>query len=220
MTVTTGRTLEDDRPVPGTGFEVEEGSELAELLAERTGPLTSHPTRPVWGAPLEGPEDTVRTLSVLGAGYDGPPEHYHEQSLERFEVLGGQPVFEIDGADHRAEPGETVTIETGERHTFRVEEGLSYMITDVHSPGRLRQVFPTLGGLAHDDAADVENPLQQAVIADRLTGNTVFTEPDPRVGRPLTSLLSPLARLGGYRAAYAKYSQPAFWRTHVEQPDL
>ncbi|MFB6126529.1 MAG: cupin domain-containing protein [Halolamina sp.] len=222
-TVTTGRTLDEaDEPVPGTGFEFDADGELASLLAERTGPLNSHPTRPVWSAPLAAPEEeTIRSVSVLGPGYDGLPEHYHERSIERFEVRAGRPVFHVDGEDRPAKPGETVTVDTGQRHSFSVPgDDLSYMVTDIHSPGRLRHVLPTLGGIAHDPEADAENPLRLAMVARRLAGNTVFTELDPRIGEPLTRALEPLARLGGYRGAYAKYRQPAFWRAHVEQPRL
>jgi len=223
MSVTTGRTLNSDgQPVPGTGFQVDPDGDLAELLAERTEPLNSHPTRPVWGAPLESPDgETLRSLSVLGPGYGGPPEHYHEQSVERFDVRAGEPTFHVDGTDRRARPGETVTVETGQRHTFSLEDDeLSYMVTDIRAPGRLRHVLPTLGGLAHDDDRDAEDPLQQVMVARRLAGNTVFTESDPRVSRPLTRALAPVARLRGYRGAYAEYRQPAFWEAHVEQPDL
>lgn len=223
MSVTTGRTLDAERqPVPGTGFQLDPDGDLAGLLAERTGPLNSHPTQPVWGAPLESPDgETIRSLSILGPGYEGPPEHYHEQSVERFDVRAGEPTFHVDGEPRRARPGETVTVETGQRHTFSVDgDELSYMLADIHTPGRLRYVLPTLGGLAHDEEMDAEDLLQQVMVARRLAGNTVFTEPDPRVARPLTRALAPIARLRGYQGAYEKYRQPAFWEAHVEQPDL
>ena len=34
-----------------------------------------------------------------------------------------------------------------------------------------------------------------------------------------TGTLAPVARLAGYRAAYAEYMRPSFWRRHVEQPE-
>lgn len=217
----TGRTLDAaGEPIPGTGFDVDPESELGRLLAERTGPLTSHPTQPVWSVPLESPDpDVMRSLSVMGPGYGGPPEHYHEHSVERFDVRGGELVFTVDGVDRRAGPGDVVTVEPGERHGFRVDgDGLTYAVVDVHDPGRLRYVLPTLGGIAHDDAVDEESTLQGVAIARALEGNTVFTDTDPRVAGPLTRLLDPVARLGGYQGAYGTYMQPAFWREHVEQP--
>jgi len=219
-TVTTGRTLDaNGDPVPGTGFELDPDSQFADRVRERTGPVTSHPTRPVWGIPLEGSGNTVRTLSVFGPGYGGPPEHYHEQSPERFEVERGSLTMMLDGTDHEVTAGETATVETGVTHTFRNDtDKRAVVITNIYSPGRLRQVLPTLGGLAHDDDGNPENPLQQALVADRLDGNTVFTRQERL--EPLSRLLTPVAELAGYQGAYAKYTQPAFWERHVEQPDL
>ena len=223
--ITTGRTLgADGRPVPGTGFEVDPDGELGGLLAKRDGPVSSHPTQPVWNVPLPDCEDdpeTIRSVGVYGPGYDGPPEHYHEQSVERFEVLSGEVTFQVDGRDRTAGAGETVTVGRGERHTFGVEsDDLSYVRVDIGSPGRLRHVLPTLGGLAHDDDTALRDPLQLALLADRLDGNTVFTAPSESVVQPLRAALAPLARLRGYNGAYAKYTRDAFWERHVEQPDL
>lgn len=65
---------------------------LADRIGERTGPISSHPTRPVWGLPLEESGDTIRTRSIFDPRDDGPPEHYHEQSTESFDVKL-QPAF-------------------------------------------------------------------------------------------------------------------------------
>jgi mannose-6-phosphate isomerase-like protein (cupin superfamily) len=221
---TTGRTLDaDGQPVAGTGFSYEPESRLADAIRSRRGPLTSHPTRPSWGTlptPVEGTEDVHRALSILGPGYDGPPRHYHEVSEEHFRVLRGEVVFDLDGTERRVSAGETVTVETGVPHSFRCPEGgeIAVMRTEISPPGRIGHVLPTLGGLAHDPEVDADNPLQQAAIAKRLEGDTVFLELDRRVAKPLTDALAPVARLRGYRGGYAKYAQPAFWERHVEQP--
>ena len=220
--ITTGRTLDDrGEPVAGTGFDLDPDSDLATLLRERTGPLTSHPTRDAWAARLSADEDLLRSVSVFGPGYTGPPEHYHKVSNEAFDVRRGTLAFTVDGEQQRATAGERFEVPTGVRHTFRCaspERGV--VITEIEPPGRIAHVLPTLGGIAHDTAADAENPLQRAIIADRLADDTVFTERDPRITKPLAALLAPVAKARGYRAAYAKYRQPAFWQRHVEQPDL
>lgn len=220
--VTTGRTLDDrGEPVAGTGFDLDPAGDLAALLRERTGPLTSHPTRDAWAAPLAADDDLLRSVSVFGPGYTGPPEHYHEVSDEAFDVRQGTLGFTLDGEAHRATAGERFEVPTGVRHTFRCEgPELGVVVAEIEPPGRIGHVLPTLGGIAHDDAIDAENPLQRAIIADKLAGDTVFTERDPRVTRPLAALLAPVAKAWGYRAAYGKYQQPAFWERHVEQPDL
>lgn len=105
---------------------------VAALLAERTGPVTSHPTRPVWGAPLDGPEGTMRQVSIVGAGYGGPPEQYHTRSDAVFDVRRGAVTFTLDGTDR--------TVAAGVRHTFRNEgDETALVVTSIHDPGRLRR---------------------------------------------------------------------------------
>jgi hypothetical protein len=94
------------------------------------------------------------------------------------------------------------------------------MIVDIESPGCLRQVLPTLSGLAHDADRNPDNPLQQAAIARRLSGNTVFTNINPDLSQPLSAALGPIAKLRGYRGAYGTYMQDGFWERHVEQPEM
>lgn len=220
--LTTGRTLSDGDPVPGTGFEVDPDGWLADTIAGRTGPVTSHPTRPVWGIPLPRADDdpeTIRTLSVVGPGYAGPPEHYHARSVESFEVREGEVTFTLAGTDRTVSAGESITVETGTRHTFHNDGAeRALMVAEIGSPGRLNEVLPTLGGLAHDPDRDPSHPLQRAAVATALSGNTVFTDQErPGVGA-LVEALAPVARSAGYRGAYGKYLQDAFWRRHVEQP--
>lgn len=220
-TVTTGRTLDvNGRSIDGTGFQVDTDGELADLLRRRIGPLTSHPTRQTWGAPLADTNDRFRSVSVFGPDYTGPPEHYHEVSTERFDVRRGTVVFEIDGQEEPVTAGEEFTVSPGTRHCFRAVGERAVVVTEISPPGRIRHVLPTLGGIAHDEAIDADSPLQRAVIADRLAQDTVFTERDPRITRPLSALLAPAAQLAGYRGGYAKYDTEAFWARHVEQPNL
>ena len=218
-TYVTGRTLDrTGDPIPETGFAVETGSWLDGRLRDRTGPITSHPTRSVWGIPLSDGDGPIRTLSVFGAGYDGPPAHHHDRSVEVFEVESGSLTVTLDGAERTVRAGESVTVDTGVVHSFRNGAGERALVTtEIRSPGRLRQVLPTLGGLAHDRSRSPDDPLQQALVADALDGNTTFVRGEGIAGA-VAGALAPIARLAGYRAAYATYTRPAFWRAHVEQP--
>ena len=242
-TITTGRTLDaDGEPIPGTGFELDTESWLATQIRDRSGPISSHPTQPMWSVPVGTGEtdgetadgaggrvdgaggtadETVRGVSVVGRGYDGPPPHYHTQSRERFDVRRGELTLELDGTRRRVPAGETAVVETGVEHTFRVEtDERAVVVTEIDSPGRLRAVLPTLGGLAHDGDRDPDDPLQRAVIADRLADHTVFTAAEGGLLGAATELLAPVGRAAGYQAAYGEYLSPAFWRAHVEQPSL
>ena len=232
-TITTGRTLDaDGEPIPGTGFELDTESWLATQIRERSGPISSHPTQPMWSIPVGASEtdgetgggtadETVRGVSVVARGYDGPPPHYHTQSRERFDVRRGELTLELDGAERRVPAGETAVVETGVEHTFRVEtDDRAVVVTEIDTPGRLRSVLPTLGGLAHDTDRDPDDPPQRAVIADRLADHTVFTAAEGGLVGAATELLAPVGRAAGYQAAYGEYLTPAFWRAHVEQPSL
>jgi len=232
-TITTGRTLDGDgEPIPGTGFELDTESWLATQIRGRSGPISSHPTQPMWSVPVGAREagesvdggtgdETVRGVSVVGRGYDGPPPHYHTRSHERFDVRHGELTLALDGTERRVPAGETATVETGVEHTFSVEtDERAVVVTEIDTPGRLRSVLPTLGGLAHDGDRSPDDPLQRAVIADRLADHTVFTAAEGGLLGAATELLAPVGRAAGYRAAYGEYLSPAFWRAHVEQPSL
>ena len=218
-TYVTGRTLgADGEPIPGTGFEVVEGGWLDDRVRERVGPITSHPTRSVWGIPLAEDDGPIRTLSVFGSGYGGPPAHYHERSVEVFAVESGALTMRLDDTERTAVAGESVTVDAGVVHAFRnAGDERALVVTEIRSPGRLRQVLPTLGGLAHDRSRSTDDPLQRALVADALDGNTTFLRSEGVAGA-VASAVVPAARLAGYRGAYATYLQPSFWRAHVEQP--
>ena len=223
--IVTGRTLDGDGdPVPGTGFELDEDGWLSDLLCERAGPVRSHPTRGIWSAPLQtarGDGDQMRILSLFEPGYAGPPEHYHEVSQERFEIRRGSFSFSVDGTGRTVSAGETIVVKKGDRHTFSYDDdALGVSVTTVEPPGRIGHVLPTFAGIAHDERRSSDNLLQQAIIAKRLAGDTVFTERSSLLSDVATNVLAPLARLRNYQAAYAKYQQPAFWEQHVEQPEL
>jgi quercetin dioxygenase-like cupin family protein len=223
MTTVTGRTLDENGdPIPGTGFEYEEDGLIADLLAQRVGPLNSHPTRPTWGTPLERPDeghDRVCILSIFGPGFEGPPEHYHEVSVETFDVRQGTVTFTADDSDYTVTAGETLVVETGTRHTFNCPgDELTVVVTTIAPLGRIGYVLSTLSGIAHDPTVDADDPLQRALIAKRLHGDTVFTEAESGVRRVATDVLAPLAKLRGYQGGYGRYRQDAFWERHVEQP--
>lgn len=223
--IVTGRTLDGKRgPIPGTGFEFDEDGWLADLLSERAGPVRSHPTRGTWSAPLQtarGEGDQLRVLSIFAPGYEGPPEHYHQVSEERFDVRQGTFTFGIAGARRAVSAGETLTVETGTRHTFDYDgDELGVSVTVVEPPGRIGHVLPTFAGIAHDERRSEDDPLQRAIIAKRLADDTVFTERASPLADVAVDVLAALASLRGYQAAYARYRQPVFWEQHVEQPEL
>jgi quercetin dioxygenase-like cupin family protein len=50
---------------------------------------------------------------------EGPPLHLHHQQDEWWHILEGQYLFEVDGRQMRAGPGDTVFAPRGSRHTYQ-----------------------------------------------------------------------------------------------------
>jgi len=224
-TVTFGRTLVDGVPTD-EGLTLPADSPTMELLSTATGPLLSNPQRGEYGIALVTADDTdgeyMRSLAVTPPGAQGPPEHVHPSYAERFEVVEGELTVELDGEPQVLDAGEQVTVEAGQRHTFRndSEEYASFTL-EARPAGRLTDVVQTLYGMAHEGklTASGDPPFWQAmVMADELREDTVFTSPPPVVQRLLSAVLAPIARRKGYRVAYLDYSDPAFWTDRVEQP--
>jgi hypothetical protein len=56
----------------------------------------------------------------------------------------------LDDGERTVSAGETATVDTDVVHTFRNgTDERALVVTEIRSPGRLRHVPPTLGGLAH-----------------------------------------------------------------------
>lgn len=225
--MTTGRRLVDGEAVGG-GFSVDADGPTVKKLREIEGPLVSNPVTGEWLGSLvtadESKGEYVRTVGVFAPGNEGPPEHYHIESEESFEVLEGELLFEVDGEERLLEEGESVVVEPGTRHTFsNPSESASSCLMGAEPVGKIAYVVLTLFGLGHegklsDDGAP--NPLQGAVITSELSDDTVFTSPPPAVQCATAKTLAPVGKLLGYRAVYPRYETDHFWENHVEQPEL
>ena len=51
------------------------------------------------------------------------PSHYHQIKTESFYMLWGQLRVELDGTEHRLEPGDLLSIERGQDHAFSTDTG-------------------------------------------------------------------------------------------------
>jgi len=224
-TVTFGRTLVDGVPVD-EGLTLPVDSPTMALLASATGPLLSNPQLGEYGIALVTAEETegasLRALAITPPGAQGPPEHVHPNYAERFEIIEGSFVVEVDGTPQLLESGDHATVEAGRRHTFRNEsDDYASVVVEARPAGRLTDVVQSMFGLAHEGklTADGNPPFWQVmVMADELRDDTVFTSPPPVVQRLLSAVCAPIGRRLGYRAAYPAYNDPAFWTERVEQP--
>lgn len=223
--ITFGRRLVDGEPV-GEGVTIDVGGPAAELLRKRTSFLISNPVVGEWVVALTGGAETdgayERGLGFYSPASRGPPDHFHPNHQERFEVVEGTFVFTIDGEDTRLGPNEAVTVPPGTPHTFRNETtDVGVFVAELRPASAVNEVIVTLAGLAHDGKlSDSGRPrfLQAILMGAALADHTAFTAPPPSIQRLFTTVLGPFARRRGYRATYPRYLDESFWETRVEQP--
>jgi mannose-6-phosphate isomerase-like protein (cupin superfamily) len=223
----TGRTIDGNgKPVDGTGFEYDSAGRLAELLARRISPLFSQPVTREWVFGLNLSKATggefERGVGIFTPGNKGPAEHFHPTYDEHFELVEGDFIFRIDGAERQAGAGEKFTVQKGVPHTFRcVGNTPGVVIVETRPAARTGEVIATLFGMAHEGLLTSQGQpkmMQAMVIGSEYADDTVFTSPPPNIAIPMAKALAPIGRMLGYRSTYPKYSEASFWSAHVEQP--
>lgn len=225
--LTTGEKLDDSgNPIQGTGFEYESGSHLEDLLAQKIGPVVSQPITGEWlFALVDGKENNGefgRAVVIFSPGNLGPPEHYHPNYVEKFEIVSGEFVFSVNGKEQRAGPGDKLTVEKGVRHSWRcVGDDYGVVIGEAWPTARIAEVVSTLFGMAHEGKLNSKGQpkfLHAMIIGSEYSDDTVFTSPPPFISSFLVMLFAPLARLLGYKATEPRYQDLEFWEKHVNQP--
>lgn len=225
VAVTFGRQLIDGKP-SGEGITLPVDSPTLDVLQTATTPLYSNPVLHEYGAGLVLAADSggeyERGIGINPPGNEGPAEHIHPNYDERFEVIEGEYVFELDGETMVLETGDEYTVRRGTPHTFRNEsDAVASCIIETHPAGEIQAVLSTLFGLAHAGKLRANGQpgfWQGMVIAEAYGDDTIFTSPPPVVQKMMAMVFGPIGRLLGYRATYPEYEPAAFWIEHVEQP--
>jgi len=68
--------------------------------------------------PADSTAPSVEVELRLAPGAAGPEMHMHPQQSETFQVVSGRLTVVVEGDARVAEPGETVTVAPGQRHSF------------------------------------------------------------------------------------------------------
>ena len=93
---------------------------------------------------LNTAEDTkgefLRYEALLKVGAFPPPEHSHPKQTETFTILEGEVIFKLDGKDIMGKSGDTFTIPTNVRHTFK-QTGSKDVLMQVEFRPALRTEF-------------------------------------------------------------------------------
>ena len=135
-------------------------------------------------------------------------EHVHLKQEETFEVIRGTIRFRINGHEADAIVGQRVVVPSGTPHSWWNASDEEVAATVWLRPALNTEVFfETFFGLARDGKTNkrgLPNLLQTAVlVADYQDVTKVLLPPPLPI---LLKLLTPLARLLGYRSSYPQYS--------------
>jgi len=137
-------------------------------------------------------------------------EHVHLRQEERVQVLAGTVRYRLGGKEHNLGAGEAVVLPPGIPHTLWNDgDGEARLLFDVRPALKAEAAFETLFGLAREGKTNQQgmpNPLQGALLAREY--ETFLPSPPIPIQRAALAVLAPIARLVGYRARYAKYSDP------------
>jgi quercetin dioxygenase-like cupin family protein len=136
------------------------------------------------------------------SGAQGPPEHVHPTSAERFEVLRGNLRARVAGVERTIAPGEALTVPAGTPHTWwNVGAEEVQVRVQLRPAGRMETFLETIYGLAsagRTNSKGVPSFLQLAVFAPAYFDTNHITRPPLAVQRVIFGAVAPLARLLGY----------------------
>jgi mannose-6-phosphate isomerase-like protein (cupin superfamily) len=160
----------------------------------------------------------------LAPGAQGPAEHVHRTTEERFEVREGTVTFRVEGRERRLGPGTEVRVSSGTPHAFRNEgrEPAAMRVRTVPPNDRLGEVVATLFGLAHDGKVDDRGRpglLRAMVMAQETLDETYFAGVPYAVQRVLGETFGPIGRALGHRAVEERYLDESFWRARAAERD-
>jgi hypothetical protein len=142
-------------------------------------------------------------------------EHIHMKQHEYYEVISGTAVYEEDGVEKTAKPGDIVILPAGIKHVdlWNRDGTVELHVRREFVPSLGIQVFiETWFGLVSDDKHINERTLEMNLIQQSTTARVIRTETYlagppiflQRLGIPFGALIG---KLRGYKPYYAKYSE-------------
>jgi len=152
-----------------------------------------------------GPTDPLvmrfRLLDHCGA----PPPHIHPHAREVFEVEEGSFELQLEGAWQTVSPGEAVTVEPGQSHTFRNHSGETVVVRNVHDPHHDFETYlRRIAGISHEyKAMGPSGPRPVLAMARLWQEHTDLIQPSPLPLKLAFPVLGLLARLTGTSAPSA-----------------
>jgi hypothetical protein len=158
-------------------------------------------------------ERLIVDLELRGTGF-GSALHVHPSIRERLTVVSGRVGVSVDGVASIAELGKTIDIAPGVPHRFWnagvYEAKLRIDIRPLNrfEAYKFEAFMRNMIGFAQDGKTNVKgmpNLLQLAMTATEFGDVIQFSSPPRFIQKILFPILTPIARLSGYRSSYNEY---------------
>jgi quercetin dioxygenase-like cupin family protein len=168
----------------------------------RSGEQISNPKTGFTLRFLKTAQDTNGELLEMEATYASgsarPPEHYHPEQSEHFEVLEGTMQARVGGEERQLHAGDTIEIAPGVPHAMWNEgPGEARTLWQTRPALRTENFFETIMRLG---GAGKAGPLQTAVVAREYRDEFRATSPPPPIQAVVVPALAAIGRLLGRRA--------------------
>ena len=180
----------------------------------RSGDVLEHPVtgeRLVW---LQVARDTDGKYleGDIFARPGGHPAavHVHPRQEERFRVVAGTVMVQVDGKEKVLGPGDTAAVPAGRPHTWaNVGDHEACLRVEIEPALRTEMFFETFFGLAKDgrtNSKGLPNLLGMAAIMREYDAEVRLARPPAAVQRALFTPLALVGRAFGYRGWYPQYT--------------
>jgi mannose-6-phosphate isomerase-like protein (cupin superfamily) len=146
-------------------------------------------------------------LGYGGSGGGNAVEHIHPNSDEIFTVHSGRVMVMIDGREHYATEGQSVTVPKGARHFFRNDfDGETHLTVTFPTAQQHLRFFLNLARWTAEEPRNFKRDgsvklLPVALALHAFRDHLYIAGPPIPVQKLLFTVLSPVARLFGYRLA-------------------
>ena len=162
---------------------------------------------------LQTARDTNGKLLEMESTYNShskePVAHYHPNQEEDFTVIKGSLSVVVEGKLKILNEGEKLHIPKGQKHAmWNQTDEVTIVNWQVRPAMNTEYFLETAMGIATNRKTNEEgmpNLLQIALFANQFADEFRLTKPPYFVQKIVFTLLSPVARLLGYRSTYREY---------------
>jgi mannose-6-phosphate isomerase-like protein (cupin superfamily) len=162
---------------------------------------------------LQTARDTAGQLLEIESAYRAhssePTPHYHPIQTEDFTIMVGELTVRINGQVTVFKTGDKIHIPPNTVHSmWNASDTETVVNWQIRPALDTEYFFETVTGLANDGKVGpngVPPLLQTALLAQQYSSVFRLTKPSLGVQKVVFSLLSPIARLLGYRSMYHQY---------------